>query len=555
MKNEKKNTARFSFKLAAIAITAVIVVNLCLCLIPVNIRTVDITKNDAYTPSDEADTVFNSLDEKISVYVINANGLDTRYEYFFEIIDTYENIDIKWSKYEDIADKASAIGITEKTAESLGPYWVIVESGTRTTYYDYYNLLRMANTNTTLVTYIQAMNSSLGASYAEISNGKAEMTLSQFVQVSNQLYNDASQRPEYSSAYQTMMDTLINDSQLYFYGENMLCRAIEYVTVETIPARYLLTGHGEADFSKTILGLLMFPQLGLNYKPLDISAGANIPNDAVDIIIASPESDITDAEAEKLTAYVERGGVLTLFTDGDCDNMPKLMALMNDYGMTLVNGTVIEKTEKKADTESDSESTSDASAQSDVVGPVPEGSVYEYTDEISVSINTDHKGLAALKNNSQIAPVIVKGNEIKYKNISDKKITATPLLTTSDKCFVGENEAELLPRALAVISEKEGGGKVLWYTGAASFLKEFSESMTDEEQKRIVNNAMVVSSTSGLAPFTYTSTIVPPAGKLHADKLMTVTDAAYLWSVLLPVILVVIASVIGAILVYKRKKA
>ena len=71
----------------------------------------------------------------------------------------------------------------------------------------------------------------------------------------------------------------------------------------------------------------------------------------------------------------------------------------------------------------------------------------------------------------------------------------------------------------------------------------------------MVSNGMVVASTAGLAPFTYESVITVPAGKLHADRYMTVTETSYIWSVVLPVIAAVIAVIVGAILIYIRKKA
>ena len=550
MKKENKTAKHSSVKIISlIAITAVIFINLCLCFIPASFRTVDITSNKAYTLSDEATEILNSLDEELTVYVIGANGLDTRYEYLLEKIDSLEKVKVEWTKFENIADKAEALGLEEDTA---GPYCVIVESARRSIFYDYYNLIRLANKNTALVTYIQALSSSTGIPYASVSNGTAEMTLSQYQQVGSQIYSDMSNGGEYAVAYQSILASLLDDSELYFYGENMLCRAAEYVTVDVIPARYYLTGHNEADLKKSVLGGLMFPQMGLDYKELNISTDENIPEDAVDIIIASPKTDISAAEAAKLSKYVEGGGMLTLFTDGDCVNMPNLMGLMGEYGMTLQAGVITERMEKKeADTEGDSK----VEAQSDVIGPAPESSKYEYTDKISVGLNTTHKGLMALSGNTQISPVVVKGNEIIYQSDEKKGIKVTPLLTTSSNCFVGDNEDELAPRALAVVSEKENSGRLLWYTGASSFIGAVTEDMTDEEQSRAVSNGMVVASTSGLAPFTYETTITPPAGKLHAEKYMTVTDTAYLWTVLLPVIIVIIVSIIGVILIYRRKKA
>ena len=186
MNNKNKLLSRFSLgAVAAVSVAAVVLVNLCICFIPAKFRTADTTKNGAYTLSNEAKAVLDSIDEEITVYAIEANGLDTRYEYLLDVIDGHGKLDIKWTSFEDVADKADALGVTE---DNIGPYGLIVEGQKRSIYLDYYSLIRVANKNSTLLSYIQALSSSAGVSYAEISNGRGEMTLTQLQAVGNQIY-------------------------------------------------------------------------------------------------------------------------------------------------------------------------------------------------------------------------------------------------------------------------------------------------------------------------------------------------------------------------------
>ena len=509
----------------AVIVAAVVLLNVAMQLLPNSVRAFDISSSKSYTVSEETKAYFATVNDKIAIYVLDADGSDVKFEYLLDRIDGIsENISVEWTTLEKTSHKLESLGIK---LEQASPYLLIVESDKRSVAAGYSELMSYKTNNSNITSYI----------------GTNEMTASQYENLKAAFAQYASTSSEYASQYMAMLEILIYDVVKYFNAEPYLCQMIEYVTVDIIPARYTLTGHGEAVLSKTELGYYLSDGVGITHNTLDISSGGEIPADAVSIIILDPTSDISSAEVDKLIAYLDRGGQITLFTSDEDLELPNLMKVANSYGLYADKGIVGEIVEIKTDaSEGDGEGGESVTETT-------------YVTDISVSANTAHKSMSELTGLS-ISPIISRANSVNYENKDGFDFAY--VLTTSDKAYVGEYKDGDSTGSLAVsaISEKKNGGTLLWFTGAESFTVPILEKDASQEKTNTVySNISLVVSSLVLAPFSYTSTVELPDGRFYGERLMTVTETSYVLYTVVIVVLVVALSVFGVIYWYKRKKA
>ncbi|MBI4463709.1 MAG: GldG family protein [Acidobacteria bacterium] len=109
---------------------------------------------------------------------------------------------------------------------------------------------------------------------------------------------------------------------------------------------YFLTGHGERDVASTErLGYSEAKKAleDSNYeiKPLSLlEQSPQIPGDASIIVVAGPQKDLLDPEAEAMKRYIMKGGrVLFLINPS---TPPKLRALLEDFGVDARNNVVVD---------------------------------------------------------------------------------------------------------------------------------------------------------------------------------------------------------------------
>ena len=119
-----KNIKGTSIKLiCAIVIAAVVVLNVAAQFIPETLRRFDTTASDSYTLSESAKEYLSSVSEKVTLYVIDSDGSDIKYEYLLRRIDALcENIDVKWTSTEDAEPQLKALGLSDNNIFFNGRY-------------------------------------------------------------------------------------------------------------------------------------------------------------------------------------------------------------------------------------------------------------------------------------------------------------------------------------------------------------------------------------------------------------------------------------------------
>ncbi|MBQ8725252.1 MAG: GldG family protein, partial [Oscillospiraceae bacterium] len=123
----------------------------------------------------------------------------------------------------------------------------------------------------------------------------------------------------------------ITESEEFFQGENVITSGIKAVVDGYLPTIYFLTGHGEKEMSSSYSNLSALMK-SKNYRTasLNLNDAENVPEDAEIIIIAAPSSDITEREADKLNAYLDQGGSISVMLspnggEFDYDNLQEVI--------------------------------------------------------------------------------------------------------------------------------------------------------------------------------------------------------------------------------------
>lgn len=113
----------------------------------------------------------------------------------------------------------------------------------------------------------------------------------------------------YSTYYSTTDSGVQITDSAYFNGENYITGAIDAVVSGRDTAIYFLNGHGEkapeSNYTKFSEELS-----NRNYviKGLNLSISETVPEDAAVVILAAPQSDISNDEMRKLDDYLDNGG-------------------------------------------------------------------------------------------------------------------------------------------------------------------------------------------------------------------------------------------------------
>ncbi|MCR5541731.1 MAG: GldG family protein [Ruminococcus sp.] len=127
-------------------------------------------------------------------------------------------------------------------------------------------------------------------------------------------------------------------SAFYFTGENRITGAIEAVVTGRETKIYFLTGHGEKSIDKDYTKLKS-DLAARNYiaETLDLTRMDSVPDDAVILILAAPQSDILDNELKALNDYLDRGGNICFWmspNEAELDYV-NIDSLLKEYNISM----------------------------------------------------------------------------------------------------------------------------------------------------------------------------------------------------------------------------
>lgn len=269
----------YSVAAAAIVLAIAVMVNVFAAALPASVTKFDTTANQLFTLSEQTEKLVGGLTDEVTVYWIVRSGREESY------------LESLLSRYQSLSDKIRVVKkdpdvfptFTQQYTDSFTENSLIVQSGERYRYVDYNDIFVM----------------------------------------------------DYTSYY------YYGTESWSFCGESELTSAIDYVVSENLPKVYLLTGHGESSLSDSFTSAVK--QQNIKTAELSLLTLESVPADADCILINAPQSDISLDEQSKLREYLGNGGNLFLITDPPKnEKLSNLEALMADYGVSTVDGIVVE---------------------------------------------------------------------------------------------------------------------------------------------------------------------------------------------------------------------
>lgn len=252
----------------------------------------------------------------------------------------------------------------------------------------------------------------------------------------------------YSDIYVSSGSMYTGNSSTSFDGEGAITSAIDYVVNSEQPKMYILNGHGEGELSTTFSNQLS--KENIETEEFSLLTSDAIPDDADFVLINAPASDISEEEKNMLEDYFENGGKLLVMAGPvESGDLPNLYSLLSDYGVKSADGVVV-------DTDHDHY----AFQAPYILMPTIESS--DITDPL-------------LDENYYAIVPIARGLEV---GNTDKNVTVTSLLTTSDEAYSkvagynlttydkedGDTDG---PFALGVdVAQDENDGQMIWFSSS-----------------------------------------------------------------------------------------
>ncbi len=503
-REDHKKTAlrKASLTLSLVMLAAVLFANIGVMVTPDRLAKIDITKEKTYTLSDETKDFLDSLEKDVTVYAINFEDSEYRIRLFLDRMASYSDHltvkDIDTAKDSSLVEKYGLDSLDAKTLENS----MIVESSDRAQMIYYSSLFTYTN---------------------EIL-GFERISASEF-QYYYSIYASSTEYAQYANY-------MLTDTDMYFEGQSIIPRYIEYAAADHIPSTYILGGHG-IDLSNSFFSYLC-TYYGMTYNTLEISEGESVPDDVASLIIASPATDLTDSELEAIKAYLAKGGQITVLTNENNLSMTNLMSLLASYGMSadtgIINDTVT----------AEGENADEAST--------------EETSTLTLTPNHDHDILATGAGEGDgYSFTVTNANALTLTQNVDPSLLLTPLLKTADTAYLNGSPDTKSSYTVAAAAELSRGDRVVWFTGADSFLGIGDVESVDEQQ---INNTMLVLLASQWTNNVYESKLSEaPASQYTVRGLEISETAATVLGMIFVAVIPAAAVAIAAMVRYKRERA
>ena len=337
----------------------------------------------------------------------------------------------------------------------------------------------------------------------------------------------------YISMYGQEVESILgNATKSYFNGEAVLTSALDYVTADTVPQGYVLTGHGANGPSDALLAL--WEEADVLTAELDLRTADAVPTNANCLILFAPSEDLTEREDALVRAYMARGGSFLLVTSPACvTRCPRIMALGAEFGMVAERGTV-----------------TDTSAGGHY------GDSFYY---ISPTVSNQH-GITYSMSAAGYGACLPNAHAISVGRADG--VTVTPLMTTSESgqlmvegIGAGTRKALCLAATSARTVQTDGGEKTAtamftWF-GSADAFTDAVNTASGEGNYNYLTTAILWMSRPFESRF---STI--PADCIDVTYLSVASEGvALLWGVLLGGVLPAAALTAGIVAWVKRRRS
>lgn len=476
-KQKRAKLGTYTVVLSLIVLAVLIVVNLLVSLIPTRFTIIDLSANQIYSISEASEKAAHKLKENVTIYYIrdSSQSEDVQIETFLE---RYASLNSRITL--KAIDPVTAPNFTTQyTTETLSNYSIIIESAKRYRVIDYFEMF----------TYEGGI---------------------------------ASDDTEMLNLYYSYYGTL---PALYFSGENLITSALDYVTTDDIPTAYVLTGHGEGSLSTSLQTQVANNNINL-VTSLNLLTATAVPEDCDMLIVNSPQTDLSENEANMIITYLLGGGKVLLTTMPGISDMPNLLSVAQACGLTAIDGIVVE---------------GDSSHHYPNVNYylIPETQEHTITSSLMSSYYT----------------VLPLAHAITRTETLPSGITIAPMFSTSSSAYTIDVVAKTTEKTedsktgtfwVGVAAEHENGGKLIWIPSSVA-LTDTANSLTG------ANYAYATEMLNWLSP---RDTILSSVDAIAMDDpTLTVTaSAALFWSAMFVLVIPVAFMVVGLVIWIRRRR-
>jgi len=303
----RRNLRSGAYTAAVCAILAAVLVflNLIVGAIPDDFTSFDLTANGMYTIGDATKQVLEAVDTDIAIYHIYEESSATT----DEVINTANLL-------EDYVRENSHIKVQH------------VDPGVSPTFLDQYkekdqqvydNSLVVDGPNRHIIVDAEDL-------YRYFFNGEY-LTFAEFYEI-YQMY--------------AMYGSSIPYEE-FFFAEQEITSAINYVTIAEVPVVYVTSGHGEAGLAENFVAAIE----GENITVTTLNKiESTIPEDAESVIISAPTTDFSEEDVKALTDYMNAGGdviLVTSYATQITSKLPNLHSMCQAMGLESVEGVIVEE--------------------------------------------------------------------------------------------------------------------------------------------------------------------------------------------------------------------
>ncbi len=436
MKNEKKFNKKalkkgsFALVISAVALAIVIVLNILVAQLPESVLHPDTTKTGLMSIGSETKDILSRLDTDIVIthYVDGSKTSTTETSntnYISGILQRYaeasSHITVKTVDIVETNVQDKTVSQNMITVKSLN------DDGSE----------RRSKTVTADEIFM-----------CEISGYEGQyMSLSEYNQMA-----------QYYSYYGQTLPAATN----YFFAENAVTGAIDYVMQETLPVVYELSGHGETALGEDDGFGKLCKDENVELKDLALQGGESVavPEDARAVLINAPQTDISADEAEALKTYVKGGGnvILTTYVEtyGE-EKTPNLAGFCKFMGLRAIEEQILEDEDSH---------------------------YYNYVNWILAGITGN--GITSALDNTNYYFYMVMSHAITTADTegAENSVETYSLLETSDKAFVykdengdGQPDTDDVVRSKyslayqSVLKDDTGAskGELIWFASPAVF--------------------------------------------------------------------------------------
>lgn len=475
------------FLVTLLLLIALVVVNVLVSLLPTSVTELDMSADKMYSVSDTAKRALSKLDTPVELYYLIPGGEEAlvneaqHIKLFlsklpsytgklkFKIIDTVENPTF-----------ASSLGVAEDTPNNS----IVVKSDKRT---------RVLTVDDLFYYYIEGI-------------GKLTAAEAQQYVYMLQMYGQ-SVTPTY-----------------HFDGEGQLLGAIDFVTTDVLPKVYTLDGHSESALPSALTESLTLQNMAID--TLSLIKTGTVPDDCDLLIIHTLRADLSGAETEAISAYLDNGGKLMIISSPGISVCENLLSLAEKYGLSADDGIVIE---------GDS------------------GNYYQVPYYVFPSV-ASHPITADLASSTYIMMPYAHG--IRIDEQLPEGVSTTGIFMTGESSYIVPTDAETTARPegqdpashiIGVLAEAQNGSALFW-AGSYGIADESSNSYTANGNFMYFLSAVkyltgATENISTLAPMT-----------LSTPRLTVSAASVAIWSFILIILIPAVIFVCGMTYWMKRRK-